>query len=154
MNLQFNWARFESLDALAVYEIIQARESVFVVEQQCPYQEVDGADIDAWHLRIHLEGKLAAYARVVDAGIKYPQPSIGRVMVLQPFRRLRIGRALMAEAVKFTELHYPNEGIKIGAQIYLKDFYSTFGFESVSEPYDEDGIVHIEMVRSSGHSHG
>lgn len=149
MNLQFKWSRFESLTTLELYEIIRSRESVFVVEQACPYQEVDGMDISSWHLSVFMDGELAAYARVVDPGVKYQQPSIGRVMTVKKFRSLKIGRALMAEAVRFTEAQFPGDSIKIGAQVYLKEFYGSFGFEAVSDPYDEDGILHIDMIRSS-----
>jgi ElaA protein len=148
MSLQFKWSRFESLGALELYEIIRAREAVFVVEQACPYQEVDGMDIFSWHLSVTMEGKLAAYARLVDPGVKYQQPSIGRVMTVKKFRRLKIGRALMAEAIRFTESQFPAQGIKIGAQVYLKEFYGSLGFEAVSNPYDEDGILHIDMIRA------
>lgn len=149
MSLQFKWSRFESLSALELYEIIRAREAVFVVEQACPYQEVDGMDISSWHLSVTMDGELAAYARLVDPGVKYQQPSIGRVMTLKKFRSLKIGRALMAEAIRFTESQFPGQSIKIGAQGYLNDFYVSFGFEAVSDPYDEDGIPHIDMIRPS-----
>lgn len=149
MSLQFKWSRFESLSALALYEIIRAREAVFVVEQACPYQEVDGMDISSWHLSVTMEGELAAYARLVDPGVKYQQPSIGRVMTLKQFRSLKIGRALMTEAIRFSELQFPGQSIKIGAQVYLNEFYASFGFEAVSDPYDEDGILHIDMIRPS-----
>ena len=149
MSLQFKWSRFESLSALELYEIIRAREAVFVVEQACPYQEVDGMDISSWHLSVTMDGELAAYARLVDPGVKYQQPSIGRVMTLKQFRRLKIGRALMTEAIRFSELQFPGQSIKIGAQVYLNEFYASFGFEAVSDPYDEDGILHIDMIRPS-----
>ena len=147
MKLDFKWSRLESLTALELFEIIKARESVFVVEQQCVYQETDDMDLHSWHLAVTLNGELAAYARVVDAGIKYEQPSIGRVMTLQEFRDLKIGRALMHEAIRFTEQTFPKLGIKIGAQVYLQSFYESLGFEVVSEPYDEDGIPHIDMLK-------
>ena len=123
MKLSFKWSRLESLSVLALFEIIKARESVFVVEQQCPYQETDDMDIYSWHLVVSINGELAAYARVVDPSIKYNQPSIGRVMTLKKFRHLKIGRSLMNEAIRFTEQKFPEMGIKIGAQIYLKIFY-------------------------------
>ncbi len=149
MELDFKWSRLESLSALELFEIIKARESVFVVEQQCPYQETDDMDLHSWHLSVFLNGELAAYVRVVDPGIKYEQPSIGRVMTLEKFRNLKIGRALMNEAVRFTEEQFPEKGIKIGAQVYLQKFYESLGFEAITEPYDEDGIPHIDMIRPS-----
>lgn len=149
MDLQFQWSRLESMTGLEVHEILQARVAVFVVEQNCPYQEVDDMDLRAWHLRARLDGELAAYIRVVDPGVKYPQPSIGRVMTLAKFRQRQLGRALMAEAIRFTELEYPGQGIQIGAQMRLQQFYASLGFEAVGEAYDEDGIPHLDMVREA-----
>ncbi|PRB81358.1 GNAT family N-acetyltransferase [Pseudomonas sp. MYb185] len=147
MILEFRWHRLESFSALELHNIIKARESVFVVEQNCPYQETDDMDLHAWHLSVFLNDELAAYARVVDPGVKYSQPSIGRVMTLKNFRELRIGRQLMKETIRFTELKFPGCGIKIGAQLYLQKFYESLGFQSVGEPYDEDGIPHVDMVK-------
>lgn len=147
MTLEFKWSRLEELSAQAFFSIVKARESVFVVEQQCAYQEVDDMDLQAWHLEALIDNQLAAYARVVDPGIKYEQPSIGRVMTVQAYRHLSIGRSLMNEAIRFTEAQYPHKGIQIGAQLYLKKFYTSLGFETVSDEYDEDGIPHIDMVK-------
>ncbi|MFT3760818.1 GNAT family N-acetyltransferase [Thauera sp.] len=147
MNIDFKWSRLDSLATLELYEIISARESVFVVEQNCPYQETDGMDLHAWHLSAFMDGELAAYARVVDPGVKYSEPSIGRVMTVNKFRGQKIGRRLVEEAIKFTETTFPMSGIRIGAQVYLKRFYESLGFRSVGEVYDEDGIPHIDMIR-------
>jgi len=149
MKLEFKWSRLEFFAALELYQIIMARESVFVVEQHCPYQETDELDLYAWHLSALVNGELAAYARVVDPGINNSQPSIGRVMTLKKFRGQKIGRALMEEAINFTERKYPGNDIKISAQVYLQKFYESLGFHSSGEPYDEDGIPHIEMIKSS-----
>lgn len=147
MNLHFEWQRLESLTAAELYNIIQARESVFVVEQQCAYQEADGLDLHAWHLRVLLEGELAAYARVLGPDLKYTEPSIGRVMTLGKFRKLQIGRVLVAEAIAFTERQWPGQGIRIGAQAHLQRFYGSLGFQAVGDVYDEDGIPHVDMVK-------
>jgi len=147
MSLVFRWQRLESFSALELHRIIQAREAVFVVEQRCPYQETDDMDPRAWHLSVLFNGEFAAYARVVDPGARYKQPSIGRVMTLLNFRNLKIGRRLMEECIRFTELKFPGCGIKIGAQAHLQAFYGSLGFEPVGEPYDEDGIPHIDMVK-------
>lgn len=148
MQLVFKWSRLESLTALELYQIIKARESVFVVEQHCPYQETDDLDPHAWHLSALVNGQLAAYARVVEPGIKNSQPSIGRVMTLEKFRGLGIARALMEESIKFTERTFPEHDIKISAQVYLQKFYQSLGFQASSGPYDEDGIPHIDMIKS------
>ncbi|MBE0462377.1 MAG: GNAT family N-acetyltransferase [Halomonadaceae bacterium] len=152
MPLCFHWARFDELSTRAFYEIVKARVMVFVVEQQCAYQEVDELDPLAWHLTATVEGELAAYIRVVGPGDKFAEPSIGRVMTLNAFRGCQYGRELMAEAIRFTEQTYPGLGIKIGAQVYLNAFYESFGFERISEPYDEDGIPHIDMVKPAPHA--
>lgn len=154
MDLTFRWARLESLTAAELYALIQARESVFVVEQQCAYQEADGLDLHAWHLTVLAQGELAACARVIEPGRKYEEPSIGRVMTLGRFRSLQIGRALVAQAVAFTEDRFPGQGIRIGAQAHLQKFYGAFGFEPVGDTYDEDGILHIDMVRPAGNAAG
>lgn len=147
MNLSYKWNRLEAYSALELYEVIKARESVFVVEQKCAYQEADGLDPHSWHLSVMLDGELAAYARVVDPGLKYQEPSIGRVITLAKFRNLKIGRALVAEAVRCTEKCFPAEGIRIGAQARLEQFYASFGFQTAGDIYDEDGIPHIDMVK-------
>lgn len=149
MDLDFQWKRLDNLSTREMYTIIQAREAVFVVEQACAYQEVDGLDLDSWHLSVLKDGELAAYARVVEPGLKYEEPSIGRVLTLAKFRSLKIGYALVAEAIRFTEAHYPGAGIRIGAQAHLQKFYGSLGFEPVGEIYDEDGIAHIDMVKAA-----
>jgi len=147
MKPDFKWSRLQSFTAIELYQIIKARETVFVVEQNCPYQETDDWDLHAWHLTAFVKGELAAYARVVDPGIKSSQPSIGRVMTVKNFRAQGIGRALMEEAIKFTELKFPGKDINISAQVYLQQFYASLGFQTSGESYDEDGIPHIDMVK-------
>jgi ElaA protein len=149
MELTFNWSRMDALTTRELYEIMQARAAVFVVEQNCPYQDADGADLQSWHLYVRANGELAAYARVVDPGVKYAQPSIGRVLTLQKFRALKIGRALVSEAIRFSDAAFPGQGIKIGAQAYLQRFYESLGFQAASDLYDEDGIPHLKMVRAA-----
>ncbi len=144
--LEFKWSRPQALTALEWHTVLMARESVFVVEQRCPYQEADHLDAHAWHLQVRKDGQLAAYARVVDAGCKYPAPSIGRVMTLPAFRGQQLGRALMQEAIRFTQQHNPHAGIQISAQAYLQHFYAALGFVAEGAGYDEDGIPHIGMV--------
>ena len=148
MTLEFEWSRMENMTALEFHEIARAREAVFVVEQECAYQEIDELDIEAWHLQVRQNGQLAAYARVVAPGLKYELPSIGRVMTVFECRQLKLGRPLMEEAIRFTESLYPKLGIKIGGQVYLKAFYESLGFVAVSDPYDEDGILHIDMLKA------
>jgi len=147
MNPDFKWSRLQSFTAIELYQLIKAREAVFVVEQNCPYQETDDWDLHAWHLTAFAKGELVAYARVVDPGIKNSQPSIGRVMTVKQFRAQGIGRALMEEAINFTEQKFPGKEMNISAQVYLQKFYASLGFQTSGEPYDEDGIPHIDMLK-------
>lgn len=147
MNLQYIWSRLESFTALELHRLIQAREAVFIVEQRCPYQETDGLDLQAWHLQVLVDGELAAYCRLVDPGCRYPEPSIGRVLTVAQYRGLKLGRALMTEAIRYAQAQFPGQGIRISAQAHLAGFYGSLGFVPVGAPYDEDGIAHVEMER-------
>lgn len=146
----------ETLSIRDWYDVSAARIDVFVVEQNCPFQDNDGADFRAWHLLGWDEsgGKrsLAAYCRLVDAGVKFAEPSIGRVVTPRDFRAKGMGRLLMAEAVRRHDELYPGQPNRIGAQARLERFYRDFGFETASGVYMEDGIPHIEMLRRSTRS--
>ena len=147
--LQWRFTSFDELTVREVHDVYQARVGVFVVEQDCVFQDVDGADPACWHL-LGREGEtLVAYCRLVPPGLKYSEPSIGRVLTSKAARRSGAGRALMAEALDCAERLWPGQAIRIGAQHYLEHFYGTFGFVQASDPYDEDGIQHIEMVRNA-----
>ena len=149
--LDWQFARFDDLPIRDWYAVSTARVDVFVMEQNCPFQDNDGADIDAWHLLgWQANGgtrELAAYCRIVDAGIKFAEPSIGRVVTPLLFRRNGYGKVLMAEAVRRHESLYPAQPNRIGAQQRLEKFYQGFGFKTASDMYIEDGIPHIEMLR-------
>ena len=154
--IAWRFARFDQLSPHEVHDIFQARAAVFVVEQTCAFQDVDGADPACWHLIGRSPsgeggggGQVVAYCRLVPPGVKYPQPSIGRVVTLPPARGIGAGRTLMREAIARAEALWPGQPLRIGAQIYLKDFYGEFGFAQSSDPYDEDGILHIEMIREA-----
>lgn len=141
----YRWARLEELSGPEVHALLSARERVFVVEQACAYHEADDLDPVSWHLTAHVDGALAACARVVDPGMKYEEPSIGRVMTVAAFRGRRLGGALMREAIAGTQARFPGQGIRISAQAYLLGFYTALGFEAEGEPYLEDGIPHVGM---------
>ena len=157
--IRWRFARFEELTPRELHDAFQLRSAVFVVEQTCPFLDIDGVDSACWHLLGFAplspgrgaggEGQLIAYARLVPPGVKYPEPSIGRVVSSKDARRTGAGRALMKEAVAQAEKLWPGKRLRIGAQMYLKAFYESFGFTQSSEPYDEDGILHIEMIRES-----
>ena len=146
--LNWQWSHFESLSPGDVYALLAARNEVFVMEQNCPFQDADGFDQDAWHLLGWDEPKrvLAAYCRVIAPGIKYAEPSIGRVLTTKNFRCTGLGRVLMAEALVRTVALHPGQPIRIGAQQRLEKFYVDFRFHTVSDSYIEDGIPHIEML--------
>lgn len=148
--MRWQWTQFSDLSAQQLYEILRERQEVFTVEQDCAYQDADGKDQFAWHLIGWSETaapRVQAYLRVVFPGKKYAEPSIGRVLTAASARGSGLGRELMQRAVEETERVYPGSAIRISAQQYLEAFYREFRFEPVSEPYDEDGIPHIEMLR-------
>jgi ElaA protein len=149
--LTWRFAPFDKLTPREVHDLFQARGGVFVLEQKCAFQDVDGADPQCWHLLGRADGPVLAYCRIVPPGIKYDEPSIGRVLTTAAGRRTGAGRELMREAVARTNALWPGRAIRIGAQRYLERFYGDYGFVKASEPYDEDGIVHIEMVRAATH---
>ena len=146
--LNFTWCRLADLSGLEVHELIRTRESVFVVEQRCPYQEADELDARAWHLigRVaDASAPIAAYLRVVEPGAQYPEPAIGRVLTMPDFRRAGLARTLMREGIARTRSVFGSVGIRISAQVYLQAFYEALGFIVQGAPYLEDDIPHIEM---------
>ncbi|MEO8150203.1 MAG: GNAT family N-acetyltransferase [Bacteroidia bacterium] len=147
MNLNFKVRPFAELSLKELYEILALRQSIFIVEQNCPYMDCDGKDFHALHLMGFTdEGKLAAYARIIEPGISYPEVSIGRVVTATTYRKFGLGRQLMAEALRVAKENYGDVDVRIGAQRYLLKFYADFGFET-GEPYIEDGIDHNIMLR-------
>jgi ElaA protein len=149
--LSWQFARMQDLPIADWYAASAARIDVFVMEQNCPFQDLDGVDFQSWHLlgwdNSNGERKLAAYCRLVDPGIKFPQPSIGRVITTRDYRLSGYGKVLMREACTRHEALYPGQPNRIGAQARLERFYRGFGFVTDSAPYIEDGIPHIEMQR-------
>lgn len=139
---------FDDLDLRTLYELLALRTSVFCVEQNCPYQDIDGKDPLAWHVLVHRQGELAGTARVLMPGESYPDASsVGRVANRADLRGQKIGQVLMDAAVKACELRFPEYPIRIGAQRYLSGFYSQFGFVQSGPDYLEDGIVHVPMIK-------
>jgi len=147
-----NWEikSFEALTNKELYSILQLRAEVFIVEQNCPYQDMDGKDSFSFHLLGSDEnGKLIAYARILPADISFREVSIGRVVSSPSVRRTGAGMELMEMALQVAETKYGKVPVRIGAQLYLKKFYERFGFTQVSEMYLEDGIEHVEMLRDA-----
>lgn len=142
--------KFEELTVTELYEILRLRTEVFVVEQDCVFQDMDNRDQHCYHLLGRKGELLAAYTRIVPTGIAYDDaPSIGRVVTSPQARGEGLGRELMIQSIKELFRVYGESTIKIGAQLYLKKFYESLGFVQSSDIYDEDGIDHIEMTRTS-----
>ena len=138
---------FTDLDVTQLYELLALRQLVFVVEQNCVYLDCDGKDRLATHLLGRDEsGQLVAYARLFAPGASFAEASIGRVTTHPSVRRTGAGRELMQEAIARTRTMFGGGPIRIGAQRYLERFYGELGFAIASEPYDEDGIPHVEML--------
>lgn len=136
---------FDALTARELYAILALRAEVFVVEQRCAYQDLDGFDAASSHLWAEgSDGTVVACLRLLPAGVKYDEVSIGRVVTAPSVRGTGLGRELMRRGIVAAGERVP---IRIGAQAYLERFYGEFGFERASELYDEDGIPHIEMLR-------
>lgn len=143
-----NWKikRFEELTTTELYEILRVRAEVFVVEQNCVYQDLDMKDKKAFHLFCEENGEIAAYLRILEKGISYPEISIGRVLTRESYRRKGLSRGLMTKAISFVKEELKEPEIRISAQLYLKAFYESLGFAATSEIYLEDGIEHVEML--------
>lgn len=139
--------RFEALSLAELYEVLQLRTEVFVVEQNCVYQDIDGKDQKAMHLIGEYDGIVVAYARLFQPGDYFEKASIGRVIVKESHRHLKLGHELMHEAIRAIETEFGVTEITISAQLYLQRFYESHGFVKTSETYLEDDIPHIEMKR-------
>ena len=148
--IDWEWLTFAALDAAALYAIVAAREEVFVVEQRCAYRDADGRDPAAWHL-IGWSGEhdVAAYLRVLLPGARFAEHSIGRVLTTAPFRGQGLGRELMLRGQARVAEQFGSVPIRIAAQAHLAHFYGSLGFVAVGDPYDEDDITHIDMLRAA-----
>jgi ElaA protein len=147
MNLEWKIKRFETLSVSEIYNLLQLRSEVFVVEQNCVYQDIDGKDQKALHLLGEDSGHIVAYARLFKPNDYFDQASIGRVVVKPSYRDKKLGHILMREAIYFMKSQLDATKITISAQLYLKKFYESHGFIQTSEMYLEDDIPHIEMKR-------
>jgi len=145
--LNWLWSRFAQLGVDNLYDALALRCRVFILEQG-PYLDPDGLDRQSWHLLGRDDaGELQAYLRVVDPGLKYAEPSIGRVITSPQARGTGLGRRLMIEGVARCSTAWPGQGIRISAQAHLARFYGELGFVPVGEPYGEDNIPHLQMWR-------
>lgn len=145
--LRWTCKAFDELSPRELHALMRLRSEVFVVEQQCLFLDLDGADPACWHLCGERGGRLLAYARLVPAGLKFPEASIGRVVSDPAQRGSGLGHALVAQAVREVHRLWGERPIRIGAQARLEGFYRRHGFVPEGAPYDEDGIPHVEMLR-------
>lgn len=134
---------FKDLTTQELYEILRVRESVFVVEQNCPYQEIDGNDLLSYHVYFKENDKIQAYVRVLRQEPESDKVIIGRVLTVN--RGSGLGRKIMLEGIRVAEEKFNADSIYVGAQVYAKGFYEGVGFQQISDEYVEDGIPHIHM---------
>ena len=144
--MDYKVKEFNELSNNELYNILRLRNNVFIVEQKCPYDDIDGKDIKSQHLLLEDNGRLAGYLRILPKGLSFHQPSIGRVLIGKEYRGNGFAREMMLKAIQFIQLKWKEKEIKISAQVYLKEFYNSLGFIEVSEPYLEDDIPHIDMI--------
>lgn len=145
-TITWTYKSFEELTKLELYAILRLRSEVFIIEQHCNYQDVDGKDLKSYHLMAWHGDDLAAYTRILPAGVSFNEASIGRVLTASKYRGLGIGITLMKNSIEKVYSTFGNQPIKIGAQLYLQRFYEGLGFIKCSEQYLEDEIPHIEMI--------
>jgi ElaA protein len=152
--IDWQWRAFADLTAWELHEVLALRQQVFVLEQTCLYPDIDGLDPGAHHLlgwrTVDGKRELAATLRCLGPGAKYREMSLGRVATSPAARGAGIGRELVATGIAGAQQLHPGHAIRIGAQAHLERFYAGFGFRTVSAPYDEDGILHIDMLRAAG----
>lgn len=139
---------FEELSRKELYDLLQLRSEVFVVEQDCVYQDIDGKDECALHILGWEDNRLVAYARCFQAGDYFDQAAIGRILVRENYRKLGYGHQITAAAIKAIKSKFKADTIKISAQTYLVIFYESHGFKTTGSRYLEDGIPHIAMIRA------
>lgn len=147
MNLTPVLKSFQELSNEELYAVLRLRAEVFVVEQNCPYLDLDNKDQKCFHLLLYAGSDLAAYCRLVPAGLSYQEVAIGRVISAPAYRGKGLGKVVMERAISYCEDIFGMVPIRLGAQVYAKGFYASLGFEAEGEEYLEDGIPHVEMVK-------
>ena len=149
MTVTWTWKKFSELSPFELYNLLQLRSEVFVVEQNCVFLDMDNRDQHCFHLMGCMENMLVAYARIVPPGTIYKEASIGRVVTSPSVRKKGVGKLLMQKAIAICSELFGNSTIRIGAQFYLKNFYGSLGFNQVGDVYLEDGIEHIYMLKDA-----
>ena len=146
MNLTHRVKAFQELTNQELYEILKLRSEVFVVEQNCVFQDMDDKDQKCYHVMLYADDQLVAYSRLVPAGLSYHEMAIGRVITAASVRGQGLGKMVMDLSIDHCRKIFGSGAIRIGAQTYALGFYSSLGFVAEGETFDEDGIEHIEMV--------
>ena len=147
--MQITLKDFKELSTQELYDLLQLRSEVFVVEQNCVYQDIDGKDQEALHLLGYKNNVLVAYTRCFPPGVYFEEPAIGRVLVRRSERMNSYGHEIMKASIEALEQRFPGTSIKLSAQTYLQAFYESHGFQKSGEGYLEDGIPHIPMLRKA-----
>lgn len=148
MSLKIEVKKFSELTLTELYNILQLRSEVFVVEQDCVYQDIDGKDEEALHILGYKNGNIVAYTRCFGPGYYFSEAAIGRVVVKDSERKFGYGHEIMRASDKAIQEHFATSGIKLSAQQYLIKFYESHGYKISGEGYLEDGIPHIAMVKN------
>ncbi|WP_029034270.1 GNAT family N-acetyltransferase [Salinimicrobium terrae] len=146
--MQIKISTFEELNLKELYKVLQLRAEVFVVEQDCVYQDIDGKDEKALHILGFEDDELVAYTRIFPPGIYFSEAAIGRVVVKEGHRKKNYGHEILKASIRAVEEKFHTQKIKLSAQTYLTTFYESHGFEQIGEGYLEDGIPHIAMVKN------
>ncbi len=144
--MKFTLQNFEELNKIQLYELMRLRSEVFVVEQNCPYQDLDNLDQKSLHVCGSINNELLAYARILPPKLYYPEAAIGRVVTAKKIRMEGAGKEIMKHTIEKTFALFPKANIRIMAQCYLKKFYTDFGFTAEGAEFLEDDIPHVEMV--------
>ncbi|MFI3210179.1 MAG: GNAT family N-acetyltransferase [Peptostreptococcaceae bacterium] len=144
--MNFKIKKFDELNTKELYEILSLRNEVFVVEQNCPYQDIDSIDFNSYHIFLEKDDQIVSYLRIMDKEVNGFFVSIGRVLVKENFRKNNIANEMIKFAMNFIFDEMNESSIKLSAQTYLLDFYKNHGFIEISSVYKEDGIDHIDMV--------
>jgi len=142
-DIVFEWHRWDELTVPQLYELLQFRQAIFVVEQASPYPDLDGRDVRSQHLLVRADDELIGYLRLIEPD---PLVHIGRVAVKAELRGHGLARLMMQAAMQRANEVYPHRDVAVSAQAYLEPFYASLGFTTVSAPYDDYGVPHIDMV--------
>ena len=142
----FTWHNFDTISKEELYDVLSLRQRVFIIEQDCVYEDLDYSDQEANHLLLYKDNKLIGYSRVFPPGIKYDAASIGRIVTDLKYRGKGFGKSITHESIRFIKNHFPKSDITISAQYRLINFYENLGFRKEGSVYLEDDIEHIKMI--------